>query len=61
MIHLEYHRVPIIFLHMHLPQKDLKELIKIIEQTLYVVFEISEKLDELRWKRTYRKYLKNEN
>lgn len=35
------------------PQKELKELIKIIERTLYVVFEISEKLDELKWKREH--------
>jgi hypothetical protein len=32
------------------PQNELKELIKIIEETLYMVFDISEKLDELKCK-----------
>ncbi len=36
-------------------QKELKELIRIIERTLYVVFEISEKLSEIRWKRDHNK------
>ena len=40
------------------PPKELKELIKIIEHTMYVVFEISEKLDEMKWKREHREKMR---